>query len=399
MTNNSKFSGHRSIRRAISVNEVVGGDRPLRELRVLELGHIVAAPYTTLMLSDLGAEVVKVEHPDRGDQMRTAGAMGRSIFASLNRDKYSVGLDLKSSDDSRLFRELVTEADVLVENFSPGALENLELGYERLCEENETLIQVSIKGYGGNGPYADRTATDPIIQAMSGLMSMTGHPDTPPARAGTSVIDIATAQNAVIATLLALRRRHETGTGEHVTVPLFRTGVTLMGYWLTYYQQHGVNPRRQGAAHPLYVPYDIYPTSDREHVFIAAASDDHWQSIETALGLSLDLDSAEVRRENREMVDERLRAVTRQHSRRELVETLSAVGVPAAPVNDLPDLVDDPHLTDVGAFTTIDTPETDDVVVPWTIPWTRAPSVAGDPPDLDADTADIFDSPYTDGST
>ena len=178
-------SATRSTGRGFSVSESGSGDAPLSGLRVLELGHVVAAPYATLMLSDLGAEVVKVEHPEHGDHMRVAGDTARAIFASLNRDKLSVGLDLKSSEDRHAFLELVEDVDVIVENFGPKTLDNLDLGYERLRAENESLIYVSIKGFEGGGAYADRSATDPIVQAMSGLMSVTGNENTPPARAGT----------------------------------------------------------------------------------------------------------------------------------------------------------------------------------------------------------------------
>lgn len=366
-------------------------EAPLAGLRVLELGHVVAAPYATLMLSDLGADVVKVEHPEQGDHMRVAGETARAIFTSLNRDKQSVCLDLKAAADRRSFRRLVQKTDVIVENFGPGTMENLSLGYEALCqEENEALVYVHLKGFDPSGPYADRSATDPIIQAMSGLMSVTGTEETPPARAGTSIIDISSAQNAVLATLLALRRRRESGTGEQLTVPLFRTGVALMGYWLAYRQQSGENPRRMGASHTLYAPYDVYPTADDEYVFLGAASDAHWASCKEELGLSLSFESRAERLANRETIDEAIAAVTETRTRTDLVDGLLAAGVPAAPVNEVSDLEEDPHLAAVGALTSIDTPEADDVAVPWTIPWRRAPAESDDPPELDEHTDSVL---------
>lgn len=362
------------------------GAGPLSDLKVLELGHVVAAPYATLMLSDLGAEVVKVEHPGHGDHMRVAGDTARAIFASLNRDKLSVGLDLKSDEDRSSFLDLVAEADVVVENFGPEAMAGLDLGYDRLRDENDSLIYVSIKGFDQGGPYDDRSATDPIVQAMSGLMSVTGNEDTPPARAGTSVIDITSAQNAVVATLLALQRRRETGTGEEITIPLFRSGVALMGYWLAYHQQFGKNPRRMGASHSLYAPYDVYPTADDEYVFIAAASDKHWKTLSDELDLNLPYETRKKRLEHRDEIDDAIVAVSVNHSRAELVDRLLAAGVPASPVNEISDLVEDPHLTAVNALTSIDTPEADDVAVPWTIPWRQAPAESDDPPELSSDT-------------
>lgn len=367
------------------------GAGPLSGLNVLELGHVVAAPYATLMLSDLGAEVVKVEHPEHGDHMRVAGDTARSIFASLNRDKLSVGLDLKSDDDRSALLHLVAEADVVVENFGPEAMAGLDLGYERLRAENEALIYVSIKGFDRGGPYADRSATDPIVQAMSGLMSVTGNENTPPARAGTSVIDICSAQNAVVAILVALQRRRETGVGEEITIPLFRSGVALMSYWLAYHQQFGKNPRRMGASHSLYAPYDVYPTADDEYVFIAAASDNHWETLSDELDLDLPYETRTERLEHRDEIDEAIAAVSETHSRAALVDRLLAAGVPASPVNEVSDLVDDPHLAAVNALTSIDTPEADDVAVPWTIPWRQAPAESADPPELSGDTERVLD--------
>lgn len=385
--NNSKCFETRLIGRDTSVtNTIDEGSGPLSDLKVLELGHVVAAPYASLMLSDLGAEVVKIEHPEHGDHMRVAGDTAKAIFASLNRDKLSVGLDLKSDDDKSVFLDLVKEVDVVVENFGPDAMAGLELGYDRLRAENESLIYVSIKGFDSGGPYADRSATDPIVQAMSGLMSVTGNEDTPPARAGTSVIDISSAQNAVVAILVALQRRRETGTGEEITIPLFRSGVALMCYWLAYHQQFGKNPQRMGASHSLYAPYDVYPTADDEYVFIAAASDNHWQTLSEELDLDLPYETRTERLEHRDEIDEAIAAISETYSRADLVQRLLAAGVPASPVNEVSDLIDDPHLAAVHALTSIDTPEADDVAVPWTIPWRPAPAESDDPPELSSDT-------------
>lgn len=374
------------------MNESTDGNQPLADLRVLELGHVVAAPYATLLLSDLGAEVVKVEHPEHGDPMRSAGETARAIFTALNRDKQSVGLDLKSEKDRRDFLALVREADVLVENFSPGTLESLDLGYDRLHEINRSLIHTSIKGYRDGGPYANQIATDPIIQAASGLMAITGYDDAPPARAGTSIIDIATAQNTVIAILLALQRRRDAGDGEYITIPLFRTGVTLMSYWLAYQQQFGKDPQPMGASHPLYVPYDAYPTADDGYIFIAAASDKHWEAIKSEFDLSLEAEDQAERLRDREKIDDAISEITAERSEVDILENLLAAGVPAAPVNEISDILDDPHVAAVKALTRIDTEEADNVAVPWTIPWQQAPNTSEDPPELAADTQAILGS-------
>lgn len=367
------------------------GGGPLSDLKVLEVGHVVAGPYATLMLSDLGAEVVKVERPDRGDHMRVAGETGRAIFTMMNRDKQSVALDLTSDGDREAFLDLVSESDAVVENIAPGAMDRLDLGYQRLRERNKSLIYVSIKGYAPEGPYAERAATDPILQAMSGLMAATGYPETPPARAGTSVVDIATAQNAVLATLVALRRRRQTGVGEYLNVPLFRTGVALMGYWLAYRQQFGESPKRMGASHSLYAPYDVFPTAGGDHVFIAVVTDVHWQSLQDELGLSLPYPTLPERLENRAAIRNEITTITTEYSRSELVDRLLRAGVPAAPVNDVSDLLADPHLEAVDAFTRVSTREADEVVVPWTIPWQQAPETSTNPPGLDQDRDEVLD--------
>jgi formyl-CoA transferase len=264
----------------------------------------------------------------------TAGAAGQAIFASLNRDKQSVGLDLGDEPDRESLLKLVERADVVVENFSHGAMERHNLGYERLAEVNDDLIYVRITGFDEAGPYGDRGATDPMVQAMSGLMSVTGHADGSPVRAGTSVVDITTAQNAVVAVLLALQERRESGEGTAVTVPLFRTGVALMSYWLSYYQQFGENPEWMGAAHALFVPYNVYPTADG-NLFVGATSERHWRAIKDELGLDVDYDDGDSRLANRGTIDRLVADATADRKRAEVAEALLAKGVPVGPINEL----------------------------------------------------------------
>lgn len=350
-------------------------------MTVIELGHVVAAPYATQMLSDLGAEVVKVENSSHGDHMRVSGQTGRAIFVALNRGKMSVTLNLRSDDDRADFKALVRRADILVENFAPGSMDRLGLGYETLSAENSELIYVSIKGYDSSGPYGDRGATDPIVQAMSGILSVTGYSEMPPARAGVSVVDITTAQNAVVATTLALNRRLATGNGTQVTVPMFKTGVAMMGYWLVYSQLFDDDLKRRGASHPLYAPYNVYPTTEG-HIFIGATNDSNWNAIRTILGLQIDFESGAERLDNRDRIDDAIADATTTWSRSELVEELLDASVPAAPVNEVSDVLADSHLDAVDGLTMVDLPETDDVAVPWTVPWSAAPDASDGPPSL-----------------
>lgn len=351
----------------------------LSDLNVLELGHVVAAPHASLVLADLGADVVKIERPDRGDHMRDAGDMGEAIFAALNRDKRSVGLDLKDDDDRVVFRELASKTDVLIENFSPGTMENLNVGYETLQEVNPELVYVSIKGYEPDGPYGTRPATDPIIQAMTGLMNLTGHPDGAPSRAGTSVVDFATAMNAVVATLLALRERRETGSGRRITVPMFRSGITLMSYWLAYRQLFDREPERMGGSHPLYVPYNVFPARDDRHLFVGVTNDAQWRRLGERLGLSLAYDGHGERLANRDAINEAIAEATRTWERDELVAELLEEDIPTAPLNDIADVLADPHLGETGGL--VEVPANDATGDPLRLP----PAVAGWPTRTDSD--------------
>lgn len=367
--------------------------RPLEDTLVVEVGHIVAGPYAALVLADLGATVVKVERPGHGDHMREAGRTGRAIFHALNRAKQSVELDLTTDAGADAFRALVAEADVVVENLGPGVMERFGLGPDALRAANPGLVYASIKGYG-DGPYADRPATDPIAEALAGLMAVTGHPDSPPARAGTSIADIAAAMNAVVAVLAALRDRDATGEGQHLRVPIFEATVSLMGYWLAYRQLFDEEPRRMGAAHSLYAPYDVYPTADDAHVFIGATSDGHWAALKDVLDLDLACDDRGERLEARDAIDAAIEARTRERGRDALVDALLGAGVPAAPVNAVGDVVADPHLEAADALVATDSPTGDatGVRVPRFPVWSDAYAVPGgdDPPALGADTEAVL---------
>lgn len=373
-----------------------GGTGPLSDITVLDVGHVVAGPYAALILADLGAEVWKIERPGVGDHMRIAGETGEAIFTALNRDKRSVTLDLTREEGKLAFAELAAQADVVIENFGPGAMEKLDLGYEDLRVDNPNLVYVSLKGYA-NGPYADRPATDPIAEAMSGLMNVTGHEDAGPARAGTSVADIAAASNAVIATLVALMERESHG-GQHVTVPIFESSVSLMGYWLAYRQLFDQEPTRHGASHPLYAPYNAYPTVDDRYVFIGATNDEHWEKLKGLLEIDLGFESRQEREERRDVVDEAVASRTVEWTQANLVGALLAEGIPAAPVNETKAVLEDQHLQQVGAFTEIER-ETDSASEsPLKLPllpiWSNAYEVTGGkaPPSLGADTNSVLDS-------
>ncbi|WP_425504726.1 CaiB/BaiF CoA transferase family protein [Salinigranum marinum] len=324
-----------------------GEGRPLSDVTVLELGHIIAGPFCSMILADLGAEVIKVESPGGGDAIRDSSPIGNSSFNYVNRNKLSVTLDLKSDDGQAIFRELVANADVLVENFAAGTTDRLGVGYDDLKTANEELVYCSIKGFN-QGPYERFPALDPVAEALSGVMSVTGHPGQPPVRSGTSLSDMAASLYAAVTVLGAMRQRQETGTGQHLTVPLFESTVALMGYWLAYTQAYDDIPDPMGASHPGWAPYDVFQSADDEWVFIGPSSDRQWRQFCDVLDLDIGDDErfAELknRLKNRTELHGIVEATCKQYTRDELVERLQDGGVPVAPVNDMGDVRDDPHL-------------------------------------------------------
>ncbi|WP_101296687.1 CaiB/BaiF CoA transferase family protein [Halegenticoccus soli] len=337
-----------------------GADRPLSGLTVLELGHIVAGPFCALLLADLGADVIKVEHPDGGDAIRDSSPLGNSSFNYVNRDKRSVTVDLKSAEGRAVFADLAAEADVLVENFAPGTAERLGIGYEDLREDHPELVYCSIKGFNP-GPYERYPALDPVAEALSGVMSVTGHPGQPPVRCGTSVADMTASFYGAIAVLGALRRRDATGEGGKVTAPLFESTVALMGYWLSFAQAYDEVPGPLGASHPNWAPYDVFRAGDGEWVFVGPSSQRQWVAMCEALDLDLHRDerfaTLEDRREHVEALTDLLDDAFGESDAETLVARLRDAGVPVAPVNDAADVAADPHLAETDALAEVTTAE------------------------------------------
>lgn len=378
------------------------GSRPLDGVQVLELGHIVAGPFCTMVLSDLGAEVTKVEHPAGGDSVRGGSQSGRSVFTAMNRDKRSVALDIGDEDGRAAFEKLVGAADVVVENFREGALDRLGVAPAELREQNPELVVCSIKGFG-NGPYQGRPALDPVAEAMSGLMSVTGQPNGPPARAGTSIADMTAALFGAISVLSALRDRAQTGVGQHIRVPLFESTVTLMGYWLTMTDAFGDVPGPQGASHPNWAPYDVYETADDEWVFIGPSSQDHWRALCKCLDapeLAADekFETVADRRAHSDALDARLATLIGDVQLEPLLEALHDAGVPAAPVNDTEGVLEDEHLERTDFFSHVEWPDddADDVDNNVRVPRLPLDSTAyrqpepEQPPDLGEDTVSVL---------
>ncbi|WP_410767382.1 CaiB/BaiF CoA transferase family protein [Haloferax sp. DFSO60] len=372
---------------------------PLDDVLVLELGHIIAGPFCSMLLADLGADVIKVEHPNGGDLIRGSSPVGNSSFNYVNRDKRSLTLNLKSDAALEVFFDLLEEADVLVENYAPGTAERLGIGYDDLKKLYPELIYCSIKGFNP-GPYESYPALDPIAEALSGLMSVTGHEGMPPVRSGTSIADMAASFYGAIAVLGALFRRVHTGTGTKVTAPLFESTVSMMGYWLAYTEAYDDVPGPMGASHPNWAPYDVFKTADNEWVFIGPSGEHQWHALCSALDLNLQTDSRfetlEERRENLDELMAILRRTCKSHSSETLVSRLREEGVPVAKVNSVDEVIDDPHLQATDFFTEVSAAEGTDR--PMQIP--RFPVVSSefgrvdsdDPPKLGEHTEPILSS-------
>lgn len=373
-------------------------NRPLSDVTVVELGHIAAGPFCSLLLAELGADVVKIERrASGGDSVRDSTPVGNSLFNAVNRNKRGLTLDLKTEGGKEAFLDLIAEADVFVENLRPGAPERLEIGYEDLRESNPKLVYCSVKGFN-EGPYQDYPALDPVAEALSGLMSVTGHPGNPPARAGTSVADMTAGLFGALGVVAALRQREHTGEGQHVTAPLYESTVALMNYWLVYAQSSGDTPEPIGAGHDNWAPYNVYQSADDKWVFVGPSSQTHWERLCEALGISLDEEDRFAtivdRRRNEDALDAELQSVIGELHSNELVEGLRAVGVPVAPVQNLHEVTNDEHLRETGGLGEIITAtgDGDRVSVP-KIPITSSAFSRPDPtdpPELGGDTAVIL---------
>ncbi len=328
---------------------------PLTGLRVLEFGQIAAGPFVGMLLADLGADVVKVERPDGGDGMRSwppliPGEDGEysGNFASLNRNKRSIAIDLKDPDDLRRLLALCSKADVVVENFRPGVLTKLRLGYDDLSALNPGLVYCSLSGYGQHGPYSSQGAFDVTIQAASGLMSVTGEDTGGPTKCGVPVGDFTAGLYAAFSILAALRRRSDTGIGAAIDCSMLGSLLGVAALQTSEYFGTGRSPARLGSAHPRNAPYQAYRAEDRFFV-VAAGNEVLWQKFCIVVGLpELAADerfTPQVRRaKNQKELEAILAPVFLARTADEWLADLIAEGIPCAPVNDFAAILADPHV-------------------------------------------------------
>ncbi len=327
------------------------GPTPLAGIRVVEFTHMVMGPAVGHVLASLGAEVIRIE-PIGGDQTRRLMGSGAGYFPMYNRHKQSICLDLKSKQGAEIALKLCDRADVLVENFRPGALDRLGLSYDALSGRNPRLIYCSEKGFLP-GPYAERTALDEVAQMMGGLAYMTGPPGKP-LRAGASVIDVAGGMFGVIAILAALEERHRTGTGQKVLASLFETTVYLVGQHMAQFAVTGAPAAPMPARISAWAIYDVFETRD-EPVFIGVVTDALWEKFCALFGLD-DLWADRSLRQNNARVAARgtlmpqIRALISGFTRADVIGRLDGSGLPFAPIGKPEDMFDDPHLLASGGL-------------------------------------------------
>ncbi len=320
---------------------------PLAGLLVADFSRVLAGPFATMMLADLGARVVKVEHPGGGDDSRSYGPFapdGRSLyFARVNRGKESVALDLKHPDDLATARALALRADVVVENYRPGVMGRLGLGPERLLAEAPGLVYCSISGFGHTGPWSQRPAYDAVVQGMSGLLAITGEPDGPPVKPGAPVADLSAGLYAFGAITTALLGRARTGRGTHLDVAMYDATVSLLEGAALSYLSTGVEPPRIGNAHQSIAPFDTFSCADGD-LSVCAANDLLFGALAAALGLPGLLADPRfatnaLRHEHRHPLGEQLEGVLRTGTTTHWLAVLEAAGVPCGPISTVADAV------------------------------------------------------------
>lgn len=369
---------------------------PLTGLKVVEFAHMVMGPTVGLMLADLGADVIKVE-PIGGDKTRKLKGSGAGYFAMYNRNKKSICLDLKSERGGALARQLISDADVFVENFRPGSLDKMGFGYDALSALNPRLIYCSEKGFLA-GPYENRTALDEVAQMMGGLAYMTGPPGRP-LRAGASVIDVTGGMFGAIAVLAALQERSVTGQGQRVQASLFETTAFLVGQHMAQFGVTGSPAAPMPTRISAWAVYDVFDVKDDEKVFVGVVSDGQWKKFCQAFGLS-DWGADESLAQNNDRVARRddiipaLRKLFANYSRDELMVILEEVGLPFAPISKPEDLFDDPHLNAEGGLLSLELPDGTPVKLP-ALPVEMdgaRPGLRLNPPKVGEHTAELLQS-------
>ena len=314
--------------------------RALEGIKVLDLSRALAGPYCTMMLADMGAEVIKLEMPGRGDDSRSWGppfVKGESAyFMSVNRNKKSLTLNMKSERSTEIVHKLIKQSDVLVENFRPGAMERLDLGYQRVKEMNSRIIYASISGFGQDGPYRMLPGFDQVLQGMGGLMSITGEPGGPPIKVGVAIADISGGMFAAYGIVVALYNREKTGKGQMIDVSLLDSQVAWLTYRAGAYLTSGEIPQPVGSGHPVIVPYQAFKAQD-VYVNIAVGNDQLWERFCKTVGLEKVMGDPKFasnakRVENREEIVKIISNLVATKKGEEWLKILTDAGIPCGPI-------------------------------------------------------------------
>jgi formyl-CoA transferase len=321
----------------------VEGKLPLAGVRVVDLTRVMTGPYCTMMLADMGAEVIKVEQPGKGDDTRAWGppfsAGEANYYLSVNRNKRSIALDLKSEGGKAILWKMIETADVVVENFSPGTIGRLGFDYDAVAARRPEIVYCSISGFGQTGPGRNWTAYDLILQGMSGIMSLTGQEDGPPTRVGIPIADMTSGMFAAYATVAALYRKANGGGGEFIDASLLGAQVSMLTYYTVNYHMNGIVARRVGNRHPTIAPYDTYPTADG-FICLAIGNDALWGRFCGVMGWpELANDPRYARNQDRVARYQELTAMITAKfatmTTAELLAALGAVNVPCGPISSI----------------------------------------------------------------
>jgi crotonobetainyl-CoA:carnitine CoA-transferase CaiB-like acyl-CoA transferase len=335
----------------------------LAGIRVIDLTRILSGPFCSMFLADMGADVIKVEDPDGGDPVRHQGEAvnGYSLyFASFNRNKRSITLNLRTDEGKQVLRDLLRTADVVIDNYRPGVMDRMGFGREALRAIKPDLVSCHVTGFGLDGPYKDRPSFDFIAQAMSGFMAVNGDPDGPPRRAAPPISDLVAGAYAAMGVLAALVRRERTGQGEEVSTALTDGMTSMLAFLATNYFATGREPQRTGNDHPLVAPYGLFEASDGQ-IAVAPSNDSFYLRLLDVLGLQGLREREEYRTnaqrvERRAQINAEVNAVTRTNTVAHWIERINAAGVPCGRVMSIGEVFDDPQVQHQQMRITIDHP-------------------------------------------
>jgi len=343
----------------------------LDKIKVVDLTRTLAGPFCTMLMGDMGAEVIKIEEPTGGDETRhwTPFVNGESTqFLTFNRNKRSLAVNLKEPDGLKIVKDLAADADVMIESFRAGTLERLGLGYEEIKRINPGVVYCSISGYGRTGPMSDMPGYDLLIQAYSGLLSLTGDPDGSPLRIGFSLVDLFTGMMAYGTILTALRQRDQTGKGQWVESALLDGQVAALSYHATGFMGTGVEPKRMGSGHPSLVPYQSFNSSHGQFI-IGCANQGLWERMARAIGQEGMLDDSRYTT-NTDRVDHRaecvgeLNTVFATNTTDHWVDLIVAAGVPCGPINTVSEVVSNPQVLARNMIAEVDHPNVPNLKFP-----------------------------------